>query len=98
MSLSFPISGSLWKHKQYNNFRIKVTSVNGSGEIFSSCVQSGAPITPIYINAFYKYWSEDLLPYSIHTPVEINVAAPTPYYELVTSNINDVPSLKRKRV
>lgn len=98
MSLSFPISGSLWKHKKYNNFRIKVTSVNGGGKIFSSCVQSGAPITPIYINDFYKHWSEDLLPYSIYTPLEINSAAPTPYYELGTSNINIIPSLKRKRV
>jgi len=98
MSLSLPIPESIWQHKQYNNFRIKVTIVTEAGEVHSYCLQSGALITPININDFYKYWSEDLLPYSIYNTSGHELVAPTPLNGEENVTVNQVPSLKRKRV
>ena len=98
MSTLMPTSGSIWQHNQFKNFRIRIASVTPEGEVYSYCMQSGARITPIHKDDFYKYWSEDCLPYCIYDETPRSPAgfvAPTPWSE--ESNL-EMPSLKRKRV
>jgi hypothetical protein len=99
-SLEIPRSGSIWQHHHLKNFRIRIASVTPEGQVYSYCIQSGAAITPIHKDKFYKYWSEDCLPYCIYEPSSTHssadgLVAPSPWREETDL---EMPNLKRKRV
>lgn len=99
-SLEVPRSGSIWQHNHFRNFRIRIASVTPEGQVYSYCIQSGAAITPIHKDEFYKYWSEDCLPYCIYDSSPSGrspsgLVAPSPWREETDL---EIPSLKRKRV